>query len=171
MKSGFWAFNTYLLLLAGLLVGCQTPASKKKKELSTFRMHLETNPDGTDRSSEVTIGRSEPFSVNTEKAPFITENQVEHASVLDALGGFQIMVQFTQQGKWLLEQYSLAARGKRAAIFSNFGETRWLAASKLSRRISDGVLVFTPDCTREEADRIVRGLNNTVKDQTRKGNR
>ena len=169
MKIGFWAFNTYLLLLAGLVVGCQT-SDKKKKELSTFRMHIEMNQDSTGRSSPVTIGRSEPFVVNAENQPFITENHVDSASVIDGLGGFQIMIQFNQEGKWLLEQYSLASRDKRAAIFSNFGDTRWLAAPKLIRKISDGVLVFTPDCTREEADRIVRGLNNVVR-EIKKGNR
>lgn len=168
MKIGFWAFNTYLLLVAGLVVGCQT--DPKKKQLSTFRMHIETNPDASGHNAPITIRRSEPFTVNIEKVPFITEYHVESASVIDALGGFQIMVQFTQQGAWLLEQYSLASRDKRAAIFSNFGEPRWLAAPKLSRKISEGVLVFTPDCTREEADRIVRGVNNLVK-QIKKGNR
>ncbi|HKQ38010.1 MAG TPA: hypothetical protein VJ063_08025 [Verrucomicrobiae bacterium] len=168
MKIGFWAFNTYLLLLTGLMAGCQT--DPKKKELSTFRMHIETNPDSTGKSSPVTIGRSEPFPVNVENVPFITESHVENAAVIDALGGFQIMVQLNRQGTWLLEQYSLASRDKRAAIFSNFGSPRWLAAPKLSRKISDGVLVFTPDCTREEAERIVRGVNNLVK-QIKKGNR
>jgi len=170
MKIGFWAFNTYLLLLAGLVVGCHTPEQKKKKELSTFRMHIEVNPDSTGHSTIVNIGRSEPFPVNTENQPFITENQVESAAVIDGLGGFQIMVQMNKQGKWLLEQYTLASRDKRAAIFSNFGDTRWLAAPKFTRKISDGVLVFTPDCTREEAERIVHGLNNMVH-EIEKGNR
>jgi hypothetical protein len=167
MKIGFWAFNTYLLLLAALMLGCQ---STRKKELSTFRIHVETNLDGSGHNGPVTIGRSDPFTVNVEKTPFITERHVENASVIDGLGGFQIMVQLNQQGVWLLEQYSLAAREKRAVIFSNFGEPRWLAAPKLSRRISDGVLVFTPDASRAEADRLARGLNNLVK-QIKKGNR
>lgn len=169
MKIGFWAFNTYLILLAFLALGCQM-LNKKPKELSTFRMHIETNPDASGKSAPVTIGRTGPFAVNIEKTPFITEYHVETVSVLDALGGFQIMVQLNQQGTWLLEQYSTAAREKRAAIFSNWDEPRWLAAPKLSRRISDGVIVFTPDATREEADRIVRGVNNLVK-EIKKGNR
>jgi len=169
MKIGFWAFNIYLLLLAALMPGCLS-TDKKDKDLSTFRMHIETNPDGTAQNGPVTIGRSEPFVVNVENAPFITETHVENTSVIDGLGGFQIMIQLNRQGTWLLEQYSMASREKRAAIFSNFGQPRWLAAPKLSHRISDGVLVFTPDATREEADRIVRGINNIVK-QIKKGNR
>src|SRR5687768_10508404 len=161
MKIGFRAFNTYLILLATLALGCQS--IWKKKEFSTFRMHIETNADGGN-NGPVTIGRSEPFAVNIEKASFISEYHVENAAVVDSLGGFQIMVQLNRQGTWLLEQYSTAAREKRAAIFSNWGEPRWLAAPKLSRRITDGVVVFTPDATREEADRIVRGLNTLVKE-------
>jgi len=167
MKIGFWAFNTYLLLLAGLMPGCQT--DKKDKELSTLRIHIETNPDGTGRNMPVTIGRSDPFEVTVESAPFITEAHVDNASVIDGLGGFQIMVHLNREGTWLLEQYSLASREKHAAIFSNFGEARWLAAPNLTHRISDGVLVFTPDATREEAERIVRGINNIAK-QFKKGN-
>ena len=169
MKTGFWAFNTYLLLLAASILGCSS-IGKKKKELSTFRIHIETNADGSGHNSPVSINRSEPFTVNVEKVPFITEYHVENAVLIDALGGFQIMVQLNRQGTWLLEQYSLASRDKRAVIFSNFGDPRWLAAPKLSRRISDGVLVFTPDATREESDRLVRGLNNLVA-QIKKGNR
>ena len=169
MKTGFWAFNIYLLLLGALTVGCQS-TDKRKKELTTFRVHIETNPDGTGNNFPVSIGRSVPFSVNIEKAPFLTEYHVEQASVIDGLGGFQIMVQLNRQGAWLLEQYSLASREKLAAIFSNFDQPRWLAAPRLSRRMSDGVLVFTPDASREEADRIARGLNNLVK-QIKKGNR
>jgi hypothetical protein len=34
----------------------------------------------------------------------------------------------------------------------------------MTKRIVDGKLVFTPDATREEADRIVRGLNKIAKE-------
>ena len=169
MKIRFCAFNIILLSLTASMLGCQS-SGRKKKEFSTFRIHIETNQDGSGNNGPIRIGRSEPFIVNIEKAPFITEYHVEQASVIDGLGGFQIMVQFNQQGTWLLEQYSLASRDKRAAIFSNFDQARWLAAPKLTRRMSDGVLVFTPDATREEADRLARGLNNLVK-EIKKGNR
>ena len=39
-------------------------------------------------------------------------------------------------------------------------EGRWLAAPRINKRIADGVLVFTPDATREEAEQIALGLNN-----------
>jgi murein DD-endopeptidase MepM/ murein hydrolase activator NlpD len=45
---------------------------------------------------------------------------------------------------------------------------RWLAAPIITRRISNGVLVFTPDCSREEADQLVLGLNNVAKENPQK---
>ena len=169
MKFGPAAFNIYLLGVIALLgFGCAT--SKKDKELSTIRFHIETNPDATGRNTVAMIGRKEPFAVNVENAPFLTEAHVQHAAVVDALGGYQIMIQFDRQGTWLLEQYSTASKEKRAAISSAFPEVRWLAAPRLTKRLTDGVIVFTPDATREEADRIVRGLNLMVK-EIAKGNR
>ena len=52
-------------------------------------------------------------------------------------------------------------------IFCQFGEklgkARWLAAPVISRRNSNGLLVFTPDADREEAAEIELGLNNLAR--------
>jgi len=40
---------------------------------------------------------------------------------------------------------------------------RWLAVPSITQRINDGVLTFTPDCSREEADELVAGLNVVAK--------
>ena len=37
---------------------------------------------------------------------------------------------------------------------------RWIAALLITRRIADGLLTFTPDASREEADAMVLGWNN-----------
>ena len=79
------------------------------------------------------------------------------------MGSFAIALQFDRRGTWLLEQYTVSGKGRRAAIFSQFSDTRWLAAPILNRNITDGRFVFTPDATRAEAERIVRGLNNVAK--------
>ena len=165
MRTRSHAFNIYLLcILTGLvaLTGCKSFG--KKKEASTLRLHLEVGSDGTDRSSLVAINRDQPIYVNIEKEPFLTEHYVKNAAVLEAMGGFSIFVQFDQKGTWLLEQYSTANKGRRVAIGSQFGEVRWLAAPVFTKRITDGTLVFTPDASRAEADRIVRGLNNVAKE-------
>ena len=69
-----------------------------------------------------------------------------------------------RRGKWLLEQKTTTNPGKHIAIFAEWGkklkESRWLAAPVIPRRISNGVLTFTPDATREEMEQLVLGLNN-----------
>ncbi|MGA9450667.1 MAG: hypothetical protein WBW41_04895 [Verrucomicrobiia bacterium] len=47
-------------------------------------------------------------------------------------------------------------------------DSRWLAAPLITRRIANGVLAFTPDCSRAEADQLVLGLNQ-VAAKNRKG--
>jgi preprotein translocase subunit SecD len=152
-------FNVYLLAallaMAGLL-GCK---SMKKEETATLRLHLEVNPATAAKNGPVPIGRSNTAYVNIENDDFLTEAQVSKAALVDNVGGFAIMIQFDQKGTWILEQYSTANLGRRVAIISYFGEARWLAAPIMEKPIKDGVLIFTPDASHEEADKIVRGLN------------
>lgn len=163
MKIRVDRFNLYLLSTLALLLiaGCETT---KKKETATLKFHLEVNPDGSDRSKPVPIYRASPIHVNVESRAFLDEGHIVEAAVIDdSFGGFMIKVKFDRKGTWLLEQYSTASRGKRVAIFSQFGEARWLGAPILSKHIADGVFAFTPDATREEAERIARGLNEIAK--------
>ncbi|MDB6031631.1 MAG: hypothetical protein JWM16_1969 [Verrucomicrobiales bacterium] len=163
-------FNTILamVLLASLVTGCQS--TKKKKEASIIRLHLETNRDGTESNFPVGIGKDKSFSVQIEKRPFLDEGHVQKATVVDDIGGFQIELQFDRQGTWLLEQYTTANKGRRVAIYSQFGQERWLGAPVIKQRVADGKYAFTPDVSREEADRLVRGLNKvaTTLDDNRK---
>ena len=167
-------FNTYLLacLLALLTGGCAAPSKddKKvdKKVQSALRLHLEVNPNPAGQSMRVNIGRSEPLALSVDQESFLTELRVEKASVLDALGGYSIALQFNSEGAILLEQYTSAYNGRRMAIAADFGEFRWIAAPVIRKRLADGQLVFTPDLTREEAERFVRGLNR-VAELVRKG--
>lgn len=167
-RPGSW-FNLYLGLWVGLLgvvVGCQSPESRSRKEISTLRIHLEVRPEPTGQTETVTLFRDDPISLTIEKSPFLTEVHVASAKVVDAFGVPAIQIQLDRSGTWLLEQYTTAYRGRRMVIFSQFGErpdqARWLAAPLIKQRIGDGFLVFTPDASREEAERIVRGLNNLV---------
>ena len=162
-------FNIYLLCLALLApaAGCRGPESRRAKQLATFRVHLEANPDGSDRNQPVPIYRAHPTQVNVEKGPFLTEGDIAEARViLDTLNGFSLQIQFDPRGTLILEQYSAMNSGRRFAIFSEFGESmenyRWLGAPIIPRRISNGVLTFTPDATRDEAEQIAIGLNNVA---------
>jgi preprotein translocase subunit SecD len=128
---------------------------------------METNPDVTEFSSPVPIFREKPIMVNVEKSSFLTEADIAEAKLVEVLGGFALRIQFNQHGTWTLEQFTTTNPGKRIALLCRFGpkfkEVRWLAAPRISQRISNGVLTFTPDATREETEQIVLGLNNMAK--------
>lgn len=167
-------FNTYLLLAALLAgAGCQTAESEKKKEISTFRVHLSMPSNSAQPGQTVSVFRENPLFLTVEPRPFLTEMQVASAAVLDVMGGYVLQVQFDRRGMWLLEQYTVANKGRHLAIFSQFGttadESRWLAAPAIQKGIGDGSLVFTPDASREEAERIVHGLLNFARDKQKKG--
>src|SRR5262245_42362394 len=165
-------FNTYLLALLFLLLltGCQSPERKARQRLAVLNVHLESR-NLPERQKTVSVYRERPFTLGVEMEPFRTQNDVAEAKVIEVVGGFAIHLQLTQRGSRLLEQYSSVNPGKHLAIFSQFvdppketlNEGRWLAAPRINHRIMDGVLVFTPDATREEAERIVFGLNNVVR--------
>ena len=163
-------FNIYLLvaLAAAMACGCQSSGEKLSKQaLSTLRLHLESNSDRSKTTESIPVYREKPVWINVEKQPFLTEADVARPSVVDEVGGYSLRIEFDGDGKVLLEEYTMGNRGRRIAIFSQFAEKlkdyRWLAAPVISHRIADGVLVFTPDATREEAEEIALGLNNVVK--------
>jgi preprotein translocase subunit SecD len=169
MITGRARFNLYLLVVLVTIAacGCRTHKDNKKKELATFRVYLEAGPQDTDRSVQIPIYRAHPFQMLVQNQPFLTEVQVASAKVVDALGGFDLQIQLNHEGTLLLQQYSANNRGKHFAIFTQFGEkgkgARWLAAPVFERMMSDGLIQFTPDASREEADEIALGLNNTAR--------
>jgi hypothetical protein len=174
MESRFGVFNGFLVLaLLALTAGCATSEERKKRnEVSTLRVHVEADRGATDRNSAISIHRTSPILLNIDREPVLDEREVQAAMVVDQPGGFAIEVQFDRRGSWILERTSVMHRGKHFAIFSHFGEknARWLAAPLITAKNSSGRLVFTPDATREEAERIVRGLNNFARKRDRKDN-
>ncbi|MEI9959576.1 MAG: hypothetical protein WDM76_00165 [Limisphaerales bacterium] len=160
-----------MLTLAVLFSGCKTDEqSKQDKTVSALRIHLQV-PTAS-MSQTITVLRDNPVLVNIGPDPVLTEANIQAAKVIEPLGGFAIAIKFNESGIWLLEQYSAANPGKHFAIFGQWGEKlangRWLAAPLINGRLADGVLTFTPDCSREEADQLVLGLNN-VATKIRKG--
>jgi hypothetical protein len=157
------------VLAAGLGGGCQTTESKRRHEIATFQVHLEVTHEPTDRVEEVPVYRSHPVKFMVDREPFLMENLVKEARLVETNGIFSLRIQFDKKGTWLLEQYSVANRGRHFVIFSQWlmppakePEVRWIAAPKITQRITDGVLMFTPDATREETLQIVIGLNNVA---------
>ena len=171
MKSRFLAFNFFLLTALMLATSCSSPEERKrKKEYSNIRVHVESDTTA-DRSSAVSVHRTAPILINIEREPILDEHNVVAAMVVEQAGGtFAIQVQFDRRGAWILERTSVSYRGRHLAIFSYFGESRWLAAPLITGKNSTGMLTFTPDATREEAERMVRGLNNVAKKLERREN-
>jgi len=148
-----------------LACGCAT--HKEPEKLGALRLHVECAPSLPDKSQTVKVLRSHPVLVTIGEDPVLTEANLIKATLMETPGGFAIRVKFDETGSWMLEQSSSANPGKHFAIFGQWGETlaecRWLAAPLISHRIADGVLTFTPDCSREEAQELVTGLNNAAK--------
>lgn len=170
MITGRNRFNIYLLSVTvlALAAGCQTRGEQKEKGLATLRVHLEVIPQSMDFSTSVPIYREKPVMVTVDKSPFLTEANVAEAKVMDVPGGFDLQIKFDRRGTWLFEEYTTTNPGKHFVIFSAFGdkkkkEARWLGAPIINGRVSNGVLTFTPDATREEAELIARGLNIVAK--------
>ena len=166
-------FNPYLPIVIALiaLCGCRTAEGKKKHVVSSFRLHQEMNADPSGRTEQISVYRQHPVTFTVDRQPFLTENHVKEAKVIDTVGGFSLSVQLDRQGSWLLEEYSAASRSRHIAIFCQFtnpneekiNQGRWLAAPLIHTHITDGLIVFTPDATRQEAEQIVLGLNNVAK--------
>jgi preprotein translocase subunit SecD len=176
MKNrGFW-FNTYLELALVLAIGagCASTASdgsankKRQRQEAVLRLHLETNPDVAEHVGTATVGRTSPFTLTVEKKAFLTELNIVKADLIEAADSYALGVQFDQKGTWILDQYSTANKGRRIAVWAEFGEIRWIAAPRITQRLADGKVLFTPDVTREEAEKIVDGLN-YVAEKIRKG--
>ena len=169
MITGRNRFNIYLLLTlaTAMVCGCRTHKHDKDKQLATFRVHLQASADSPSRNSKAEIYRASPVEMDIEKDAFLSEAHVAKARVVEVPGGFDVQVQLNREGTWLLQEYSASNPGKHYAIFSQFGEkgkeSRWLAAPQFGNVMSDGLIQFTPDASREEADQIVIGLNNIAK--------
>jgi len=187
MKSWLRSFNLYLLAaLAALGGGCVSSGHlSMSKEYSTLRVYLEGSPR---ESPVVYVTRARtPMYISPE--PFLTEEEVSHAQLMDNPDGtFEIQVTFNDHGSLLLDMNTTSNRGKHLIIFCHFppkgwkqpkdtgtdsveppkpGQPRisgWLAAPLIRSGLSNGSLKFTPDASHDEADRIVRGLNNMVSD-------
>jgi hypothetical protein len=168
------AFNIYfcLALAITLATACKTtPADqqkKKDKKLATvLRLHLEMRPDNAGHTETISVIRGSPVQISVQKSPFLDEANIAEAFIVESMGGFSISLKFDRRGRLLLEQYASANLGKRIAVHVQFGEglkdARWLAAPVIRKRIGDGVLTFTPDCSREEAELITKGLTNVAK--------
>lgn len=167
MKCCARQFNLYLPLLAilGLLCGCRT--GDQDQQTAALRVHVESTGNVEGSGQTVSVLRADPVLVTIASDPILTEASIIKAAIIQTPGGFAVEVRFDETGTWTLEQYTAANPGRHLAIFGQWGKKltdgRWLAAPLITRRISNGILAFTPDASRAEADQLVLGLNNIAK--------
>lgn len=169
MKRGAWFFNLYVLCVLALVVaGCASSGKgKRSKEMALLSLHLEENPDGTPRNQIVYVSREHRVPVSVQVTPFLDQRSLTKAILTEELGGFAIALQFERHGTWALEQMTTSYKDARLAVLCRWTngkerDTRWLAAPRIEQAVTNGVFIFTPDATRQEAELIVRGLNNVA---------
>jgi len=154
-------FNLILLMAALLLScnGCQT--SKSKEDETILRIHVEAKEDSS-FTRKIKVFKDESVTMRVHEMTLLSHVDVVDAQVVEALGGFAIQFKLTPMGRWQMDQHSGLNIGRHYAIYTLYGKkpavSRWIAAPIISHRISNGVILFTPDATREEAEMIVKGL-------------
>jgi preprotein translocase subunit SecD len=160
-------FNLYLPLLAALALPGGCALTHKSGPLGALRVHIESAANAEGASQTVSILRTEPVLVTIARDPVLTEANLITATLMETPGGFAVRVKFDESGTWALEQCTASNPGKHLVIFGQWSDQlvdgRWLAAPLITRRIGDGILTFTPDASREEAQKLVIGLNNAAK--------
>jgi hypothetical protein len=163
-------FNLYLLLLLAFSLafdGCATSKKKKDQLLGGIRVQVESSANADGEGQTVSVLRADPVLVTVAKDPILTEADLLKASLVATPGGFCIELKFDETGAWTLEQFSAAYAGKHFVIYGQWGEKlksgRWLAAPLITGRNATGILAFTPDMSRDEAQKLVAGLNYVAK--------
>jgi hypothetical protein len=194
MRGQLTGFNTYLTsalaLVAALTLGCKSTEEKQREHTrTTLWLHLETaeNSPDTNHVMKVEIAGA---SLNCDTRPFLTDENLLKAEIAPMPeGGQALRLQFDERGRLIIDQYTNQHRFKRVIFFAEWGvdydrksvladwgfrqprqspktklTRRWLAAPRMTRRVSDGTIVFTPDLSSEELDQLVLGLNNKIKE-------
>jgi hypothetical protein len=184
MNMKIWSdrFNIYLLVLViALGAGCKTPpkeednkddsAEEKKegrkddKSKIVLWFHLEENLDTTGRNGPVPVYRANPELVTINRTPFLSEEELDRIKLIDAPGGIEIEVKFNElHGRRALDNVTTSNLGRRIVVLAQFDKKRrWLAAPKITHRISNGIFRFTPDADREEAEKLVKAITHQIK--------
>ena len=152
----------------------QEAAQKKKekenrKKYSLVKFFLETPEGSQNKIQEIEVYRAYPERITIGTMPFIDERDFKDVNIVETPDeGFMIEFILTSEGSSILQNITGRYRGRRIIIFANFGDPRYLGAPKIEKIITNGILRITPDASREEAERFVLGMKNTIREIKRK---
>lgn len=169
MSFNWSRYNLYLpvLLALALVCGCASHKKKKDEQVGILRFHIQVSDHSGLGSQTVSILRDTPISITIGSEPILSELNIARAALVESPGGFAVEVKFDEVGSWTLEQFTSANPGKHLAIFGQWSDQtkdgRWLAVPLITQRIADGIFAFTPDMSRDEAKKLVLGLNANAK--------
>lgn len=141
--------------------------AKVSNRLAVIRIHMEATGSGDGPTAEVIRAQPQLFSI--EKQPFFDERDVAGAEIVETPdGGFVLSLDSTEHGRNALEMATVSSNGRHLVIYGQWikddeaTESRWLAAPVLRNPLRGGVIRFSVDCDREEAQLLVDGLNNVA---------
>jgi preprotein translocase subunit SecD len=167
-RSRFNLFFALTVLLSSLC-GCSLFGHKDEVD-GAMRIHIAVAPDNVTTmggAETIKVLRVDPVEVTIDKQPILTEANLVAARLISTPDAPAIEMRFDENGSWILQQYSASNPGGHFVIFGQWGKglknSRWLGAPLISKRIDNGLLSFTPDMTRDEANQLVQGLNNAAK--------
>jgi preprotein translocase subunit SecD len=157
------AFFCTLALLC-LFTACKTTEEKKEaKQQTLVKVFVEVPRGDKSDEAEVPVYRQHPVNIRIDTKELLNNIDIKGASIVDIEGGYGMRITFDEHGARVLENVTARNAGKHLVIYAAWPEIRWLAAPRITRRIANGELVFTPDATREECEKIVLGINNVAK--------
>jgi len=173
MQTAIYRFNIYYLygLITGLvlLVGCKSPEQRRVDDMiGGMRLHIASGIRQRQTQEPVIIAG---VSIYTDKQFFADERSLTGCQVYDSEGGgFTMRFDFNLHGKLALEAATADNPEKQIAIFIQYGEKKldkasWVAAPRIRKRMSEGVLEFSPAVDRQSAEDMALALSNTIKEQ------
>jgi hypothetical protein len=166
MKIWQWNINAFFCAVAAtcFLTGCKTAEEKKEaKQQTILKIYLEAGSAINGDQTDVPVYRQHPVNVHIDTKEILNNMDITGASVVDVKDGYGLRIGFDVHGARVLENVTARNAGKHLVIYAAWPEVRWLGAPLIKKRIGNGELVFTPDATREECDKIVLGVNNVAK--------
>ena len=143
------------LPIAALLI-LPACASKLPKDAATLSMHLPASA-GLPESRRIPLIVPNPhLTLEVDSFAVLTERDLDKVDLKGQGEEFLIRLVFNTHGTITLDSVSNNNRDEMLVVLIN---GRPVAAPRLKRRIVDGTFEFTPDLSREEAEKVVKGLN------------